>query len=259
MQFVVTTTQSINTVSDDMAQFIEAAQLVYVPRLHDSLSKIAAENDADGVIVWETTGPVLYIEQEKLFFHPSMAKCRIAAYRKKKQEDIMIKACQLKPGDSFLDCTLGMGADAIVAAYFAETGRVTGLESHTIIAQVISWGMKMYAGNMPWLNKAIKHIEIINRDHKSYLSQLADRTYDIVYFDPMFTQPILHSQPILPLRKLANHDHLDRKVIQDACRVAKKCVVLKTQAADSEIERLGFTRVMGSKHNPIVYGVIEVR
>jgi len=259
MKFVVTTTQSVNTVSADMAQFIEAAQVDYIPRLHSSLSKIAAETSADGVIVWETTGPILYIEEEKLFFHPSMAKCRIAAYRKKKQEDIMIKACQLKAGDSFLDCTLGMGADSIVASYFTETGRITALESHAIIAQVISWGMKMYAGNMPWLNKAIKHIEIINCDHKLYLSQLGDRSYDIVYFDPMFTQPILHSQPLSPLRKLANHDHLDSKVIQDACRVANKCVVLKTQAADGEMERLGFTRVMGSKHNPIVYGVIEVR
>ena len=259
MKFVITTPQSIDWVSETMSQFINACQLEYVPRLKSSLIKIAAEHDADGVIVWETTGPILYIENEKLFFHPSMAKCRIAAYRKNKQEDILIKACQIERGDSFLDCTLGMGADSIVAAYFSEIGKITGLESQTVIAQVMSWGMKMYEGQMPWLNKAIKHIEIIDCDHKIYLGQQADRSYDIVYFDPMFSQPILHSQPISPLRKLANHDPLDKSVIQAACRVAKKRVVLKTQAADIEIERLGFTKVMGSKHNPIVYGVIDVR
>lgn len=258
MKFVVTTTQSVNSVSETMAQFINASQFEYVPRLKSSLIKIATEQGADGVIVWETTGPVLYIEKEKLFFHPSMAKCRIAAYRKKEQEDIMIKASQLKRGDSFLDCTLGMGADSIVAAYFSETGKITALESQTVIAQVMSWGMKMYDGQMPWLNRAIKHIDIINCDHKLYLSQLPDKSYDIVYFDPMFTQPILHSQPISPLRKLANHDHLDSTVIQAACRIAKKRVVLKTQAADAEMERLGFKQVIGSKHNPIAYGVIEV-
>ena len=259
MKFVITTPQSIDSVSETMAQFVNAGQLEYVPRLKGSLNKIAAEHDADGVIVWETTGPILYIEDEKLFFHPSMAKCRIAAYRKKKQEDIMIKACQLERGDSFLDCTLGMGADSIVAAYFSETGKITGLESQAVIAQVMNWGMKMYEGQMVWLNKAIKHIEIINCDHKSFLSQQPDRSYDIVYFDPMFSQPIFNSQPISPLRKLANHDHLDKTIIQTACRVAKKRVVLKTQAADIEIERLGFSRVIGSKHNPIVYGVIDVR
>lgn len=259
MKFVVTTTQSTDSVSETMAQFINESQFEYAPRLRGSLVKIAAENGADGVIVWEATGPILYIGDKKLFFHPSMAKCRIAAYRKKEQEDIMIKASQLQQGDSFLDCTLGMGADSIVAAYFSETGKITGLESQAVIAQVMSWGMKMYDGQMPWLNKVIKNIEIINCDHKLYLCQQPDKSYDIVYFDPMFTQPIFHSQPISPLRKLANHDHLDRKVIKEACRVAKKRVVMKTQAVDEELERLGFNKVIGSKHNPIIYGVIETQ
>jgi 16S rRNA (guanine1516-N2)-methyltransferase len=259
MKFVITTPQSVDSVSAIMAQFIDACQLEYIPRSRGSLNKVRTEHRADGVIVWETTGPVLYIDDHKLFFHPSMAKCRIAAYRRKKQEDIMIKACQLESGDSFLDCTLGMGADAIVAAYFTGNGKVTGLESENLIAQVMSWGMKMYEGQMPWLNQAIQRIEIINSDHNIYLRQQADNSYDIVYFDPMFSQPILHSQPISPLRRLANNNHLEGNVIQAACRVAKKRVVLKTQAADSEIERLGFTKVMGSKHNPIIYGVIDVR
>jgi len=258
MKFIITTPQSINSVSETMAQFVNESQFEYVPRLKCSLNKIADEHNADGIIVWETTGPILYIKDEKLFFHPSMAKCRIAAYRKMNQTDIMIRACQLERGDSFLDCTLGMGADSIVASYFSETGNITGLESQAVIAQVMTWGMKMYNGQMPWLNKAIKHIEIIYCDHKMYLGQQQDRSYDIVYFDPMFTQPILHSQPISPLRKLANHDPLDNTVIEEACRIAKKRVVLKTRAADGEIERLGFKRVIGSKHNPIAYGVIEV-
>ncbi|MEA4924377.1 MAG: class I SAM-dependent methyltransferase [Syntrophomonadaceae bacterium] len=258
MRFVITTTQSVNTISAAMEQFISETPIDYVPRRHGSLSKIAAENGADGVVVWENTGPVLYYRDEKLFFHPSMAKCRIADYRKQKQEDLMIRACCLQPGDSFLDCTLGMGADSIVAAYFTGTGRVTGLESQTLIAQIIKWGMSMYAGNMPWLDKAIKHVEVINCDHRAYLKSQASGTYEIVYFDPMFINPILHSQPISPLRHLANHDQLDREVVQIACRVARKRVVLKSRAADGEIERLGFARLTGSKHNPIAYGVIEV-
>jgi 16S rRNA G966 N2-methylase RsmD len=257
MKFVITTTQSVNNISDDMARFINETGLLYVPRHKGSLNKIAADHNARGVVVWESEGPVLYIDNEKLFFHPSMAKCRIAAYRKQLQADIMVNACQLAPGDSFLDCTLGMGADAIVAAYFSESGKITGLESQPVVAAVIGWGMKMYQGNMPWLNQAINRIEVIKSNHKDYLSQQADQSYDVVYFDPMFQRPLLKSQPISPLRKLANHDPLDMQTIHDACRVAKKCVVLKTLGGE-EMVKFGFQAVKGSKHNPITYGIIRL-
>ncbi|MDD3363582.1 MAG: class I SAM-dependent methyltransferase [Syntrophomonas sp.] len=256
MKFIVTTPQSIDSVNETMAEFMSDSGLEYIPRRSSSLAKLAAEHGAEGVIVWETEGPILYVENEKLFFHPSMAKVRIAEYRKKGREDLLIQACQLNKGDSFLDCTLGMGADSIVASYFSETGKITGLEYQSEVAHVISWGMKLYQGNMPWLNKAIKRVEIINSDHKKFLCQQGDQSYDIVYFDPMFTKPLLRSQPISPLRKLANHDALNKDTIQEACRVARKRVVLKTLLAGLEIERLGFQKIMGSKHNPITYGVI---
>jgi 16S rRNA G966 N2-methylase RsmD len=118
--------------------------------------------------------------------------------------------------------------------------------------------MKMYTGNMPWLNHAIKQIGVINSDNKSFLGQQPDKSYDIIYFDPMFPRPLLNSQPISPLRKIANYDKLDRNTINEACRVARKRVVLKTLASGGEIERLGFNKVIGSKHNPITYGVIDV-
>jgi 16S rRNA G966 N2-methylase RsmD len=257
MKFILTTPQSIDSVNETMAEFINESRLEYIPRRSSSLAKLSAEHGAEGIIVWETEGPILYIQNEKLFFHPSMAKVRIAEYRKKGREDLLIQACQLNKGDSFLDCTLGMGADAIVASYFSETGKVIGLEYQAAVAHVISWGMKMYQGNMPWLDKAINRVEVINSDHKSFLDQQADRSYDIVYFDPMFAKPLWHSQPISPLRKLANHDSLNRDTIKQACRVARKRVVLKTLALGEEIERLGFQKVSGSKHNPITYGFIN--
>ncbi|PKM77731.1 MAG: hypothetical protein CVU90_05530 [Firmicutes bacterium HGW-Firmicutes-15] len=258
MKYIVTTPQSVASVNETMAQFIKESQLEYIPRRSSSLAKLAAEHGAEGIIVWETEGPILYVENEKLFFHPSMAKVRIAEYRKKGREDLLIKACQLNQEDSFLDCTLGMGADAIVAAYFSKTGKITGLEYQTAVAHVIGWGMKLYHGNMAWLNQAINRVEVINSDHKEFLRQQGDQSYDIVYFDPMFTKPIWRSQAISPLRKLANHDALNKDTIQEACRVARKRVVLKTLLEGVEIERLGFQKVLGSKHNPIAYGVIIV-
>jgi 16S rRNA (guanine1516-N2)-methyltransferase len=258
MKFILTTPQSTSTVSQDMTDFIRASQLEYVPREKLSIPKLLTEHQAEGVVVWEKQGPILYIGDAKFYFHPSMGKCRISAYRKEGQADSLIKACDLNRGDSFLDCTLGMGADSVVASYFSETGKITGLESQAVVAQVISWGMKLYGGNMPWLNQAINRVEVINIDHQTYLRQQEDQSYDLVYFDPMFTRPLLRSQPISSLRKLANHNSLDQISVQEACRVARKRVVFKTLQSSEEIERLGFRKLVGSKNNPIAYGVIIV-
>lgn len=258
MHFIVTTTQSVDQMTPILTQFLASTGFRFVPRRKIGLDKLALENDADGVVVWEVSGPVLYCQGEKLLFHPSMAKNRIAAYRKNNQQDLMIKACQLESGWSFLDCTLGIGADAIVASYFSQTGRITGLESEEVVAAVIGWGMKLYNGKMTWLNQAVNRIEVLNYDHKDYLLRLPERSYDIVYFDPMFAQPLLKSLPLNPLRKLANPSPLDRETITAAARIAKRRVVLKTLAASGETERLGLKRLSGSRHNPIAYGILEV-
>lgn len=258
MKFVVTTTQSQEDTIPGLREFIAATGFDFIPRRRRGLADIAGEQGADGVIVWQACGPVLHIQGEKLYFHPGMTKSRIAAYRKKGQPDLMIKACRLEPGCSFLDCTLGMGADAIVAAYFSGTGRITGLESEAATAAVIGWGMKMYNSRMVWLNQAINRVEVICTHHQDYLRRLSDRSYDIVYFDPMFVRPVLKSQPLNPLRRLANRQPLEPAAIEQACRVARRRVVMKTQAASGEIERLGMQRVPGSRHNPITYGIIDI-
>ncbi len=258
MHIIVTTTQSVDEISPLLNQFLTSTGFRYVPRRRLGLERLAHENGADGIVVWESTGPVLYFGGEKLFFHPSMAKNRIAAYRKQNQEDLMIKACRLEPGWSFLDCTLGMGADAIVASYFSQTGRITGLESEKAVAAVIGWGMRIYQGQMSWLNQAINRIEVLNYNHREYLSQLPEQSYDLVYFDPMFEHPLLKSKPLNPLRKLANPTPIDSETIISAARVARRRVVMKTQASGGEIERLNLKRISGSRHNPITYGVLEV-
>ncbi len=258
MNFIVTTTQSVDNREANLEEFLQESGFQFVPRQRKGLVLLAEENQAEGIIVWEKQGPVLYVENKKFFFHPSMAKNRIAFYRKMQTPDLLIKACQLKAGDSFLDCTLGLGADSIVASYFSGTGRITALEHQTAVAHVIRWGMKLYQSRMPWLEEAIKRIEVINQDHGDYLAAQTDHAYDIVYFDPMFQKPLLDSQAISPLRKLADHDSLKPETIKAACRVARKRVVMKDLSSGQELERLGFTKIDGSKHNRLAYGIIFV-
>lgn len=258
MQLIVTTTQSAAEREPLLDLFLQDCGFPFVPRQRKGLELLMQEHQADGVIVWERQGPVLYIENEKFFFHPSMAKNRIAFFRKMQTTDLLVKACQLQAGDSFLDCTLGMGADSIVASYFSGTGRICGLEHQTAVACVIRWGMRLYGCRMPWLNEAIHRIEVFNQDYKTFLREQADQSFDIVYFDPMFQKPLLKSQPISPLRKLANHDPLQPDSVQEACRVARKRVVMKELSDGEELERLGFAILPGSRHNKLAYGAIEV-
>lgn len=258
MVIIATTSQSAGDIDQDFAKFLEDSGFPFVPRNKKSLNYLMKENNAQGIVVWLPEGPVLYCGQEKFFFHPSMAKNRLASFRKFSIPDPMAKACALEENNSFLDCTLGLGADAIVASYFCPSGKVTGLESSTAIANITKWGIKLYNSQISWLNVAIKRIAVINCDHEKYLAQLQDNSYDIVYFDPMFRRPVLKSQAIAPLRLLANPAPLEKKVIDEACRVARKRVVVKEMHSGSEFSRLGIEKIIGSRHNKIGFGIIEV-
>ncbi|MDD2621274.1 MAG: class I SAM-dependent methyltransferase, partial [Syntrophomonadaceae bacterium] len=217
-----------------------------------------SEHQAQGVVVWQVDGPIMHIANEVFFFHPSMAKNRIACFRKFRQIDNLARACQLQPHDSFLDCTLGLGADAIVASYFSKGGQIVALESSLLIAMIVKWGMKMYNSSMTWLNSAVKNIEVINANHYDYLKKLPDNSFDIVYFDPMFRKPILESQAIAPLRLMANHQELSKSSITEAIRVARKRVVVKEMTNSQEFERLGLVKLEYSPHNKLAYGIKEV-
>jgi len=257
MNLIVTGPLSGVSSSNELEEFLTDIGLPYVPRSGNSLSKLLRENQADGVIIWKEQGPVLQMGDEQFFFHPSMAKIRIGAYRKKKQEDPMIKACGLKEGYSFLDCTLGLGADAIVAAYFTQT-TVVGIESSPIIAAIIKWGMRRFVSDISWLSEPITRIQVYNSDHNMFLSQQKDNSFDVVYFDPMFRQPLLKSQPLSPLRKLADPRPLSNNTIQQACRVARCRVVVKERGLGEEFKRLGIENVLSTSRDKVAYGIINI-
>ena len=248
-----------------LAEFIKDAGFPYFPRRSDSLKKIIEEEQLDGLIVWKAYGPEFYRKGDldhPFFYHPSMGKNRLTAWRKKNQADPLIKATGLAQGETFLDCTLGMGADALVAAYFAQkSGCVTGLESSSIIALIIRWGMRMYAQNTPytWMKSALLNIRAVHADYREYLKNCPDASYDVVYFDPMFRQPVYQSQAISVIRELANPAPLTPEAVREACRVARRCVVLKEKRSGGEFERLGFCVVQESQSSKIAYGKIEVR
>lgn len=257
MQLIATTTLAGKPVSDDFQAFLQESGIPLVKRDPSSLEELVRVHAAEGVVVWQDSGPVLHIQGEKFYFHPSMAKNRLSMWRKKGIPDPLVTACGFTGSDRVLDGTLGLGADAIVAAFFTPNGQVLALESSAAVACVVKWGMKLYRSRMPWLDEAIHRIQVIQAEHGQYLASQTEKSFDIVYFDPMFRKPQLKSQSLAPLRRLANPDPLSLHIVEEAVRVARKRVVIKEMFSSGELERLGCHRILGSANKKIRYGIIE--
>lgn len=255
---IITTSHACKSPSPELLKFVADSGWLLVERQHRSIPLLMKTYRVASVVVWENGRPIMHSASgEQLFFHPSMAKNRLSFFRKLGQTDMMMKAICLETGESFLDCTFGLGSDAIVASYFSQNGKIIGLESSPVLAYVVSWGMKSYQSRMSWLDEAIHRIRLINYNHQDYLPECEDESFDVVYFDPMFREPLLKSVSMNPLRPLTNHNALEPASIQQALRVARKRVVIKERISSGELERLGCQQIMQNKNNTIAYGILN--
>ncbi len=256
-KIIVTLTQS-EAFREGLDEFLAATGWEYVPRGRRSLGKLRSDTGALWVVVWGAGGPVLYGPGERLFFHPNMAKNRISQHRRGLTVDVMERVVGVKRGDRFLDCTLGLGADAIVASYLVGAeGQVVGLESSEVLAYIVGFGMRYYKTDINWLKEAIERIEVIQANHLEFLRQQERGSFDIVYFDPMFRVPVTSSQALSPLRVFADHRPLSIEAVTEALRVARRRIVVKERKDSPEFQRLGIKRVVGGESSRVAYGIIE--
>lgn len=253
---VVTTAQRSGDITAPKA--VEIARQFNVPYIQRK--KISLEDISrgwqDNVLVVGSSGMKLVTPQGSIAFHPGMSKLRIRNL-KRGEGDTLIDALDIGIGSTVLDCTLGMGSDAIVASYSTGlSGHVVGLESIPVMAAIVQEGLSVYVDEDPCLNEAMRRVEVICQDHLRFLAEQPDNSFDAVYFDPMFRRPIQKSNAIGPLRGIANPDPLSPDSISEAIRVAARRVVVKETRNSSEFARLGFRRVTGGKYSTVAYGVI---
>lgn len=247
-------TQSLIDQAKELAMQIKGA---FIPRKERSIERFYQEENTDQFIVITKKRVQWYVKgkEKPFFFHPGMATVRIKRLLGG-DNDIMIQACQLRSGDLFLDCTMGLGADSIVASFVVgESGRVVGIESEPIIALLVQQGLQSIE-EFPELDEAARRIEVRCSHHLDVLRKLPDKSYDVVYFDPMFRQGVLESDSLQVLRRYANPMPLDIDVINQARRVAKRRIVLKERRDSGEFERLGI-RVIHNDSTEIAYGILE--
>lgn len=229
-----------------------------VPRGNDSLAELRAAYGVDAALVARRGLLTLVTAEGELFFHPGMSHLRIKNLLLG-HGDHLVSALGLVEGMHVLDCTLGTGADAIVESFaVGAQGMVTALEANPLIAAVIADGLAHATGDNYEMHAAMRRITVHHADALTFLRATETDSCDVVYFDPMFRRPLHESAGMNALRVLADSRALTGETIAEACRVARRRVVMKERRESAEFERLGFTHITGGKYSRIAYGVMEV-
>ena len=215
----------------------------FVERKKRSVAKLQREYEADVVVAGKSRYEYFAFGMtEPFFYHPNAAAFRLKRLAKG-EIDPMIEICQLRAGESFLDCTLGLGADSLVAQYIVGTsGRVVGVEADPVVAFIVREGMQSYELSELPIAHGMRHIEVVTSEALSYLKTLPDHSFDIVFMDPMFDEVIEESSNFTALREAGAHITLSAEWVQEAKRVAKRGVVLKAHFRSPSFDAFGFTR-----------------
>lgn len=194
----------------------------------------------DEDVFWHPTGVTLA-------YHPGMAVHRIRAIGDGRG-DPMVAAMELKPGDTVLDGTAGLCSDALVASYVVgEMGKVRAIEASVPVGLIVARGLAVYEGRRENILPAMRRIELHIAHASDFLKEQPKRSWDIVYFDPMFHSPVQESTGISALRKIANPARLQPTTLQAAAQAARRSVVIKDRQDGPWFTSDRFTRTVAGR------------
>lgn len=256
---IVTTAGRTDNVMIQKAKQIAAELTVpYVPRQKMSVEAIQTKYADDVMVVGKNRLEMYPLDRSpSFFFHPNSATFRVKRILRG-ESDPFLEATKLCAGMSLLDCTLGLAADSIVAStVVGENGTIVGLEGNRYIAYLVEQGLRQWDSGILAMNEAMRRIQVVFADHRTFLSSLPDHSFDVVYFDPMFEQAIVESDGIQGVKSFALYTELTEEVIREARRVARKRVVLKDHWQSMRFHTFGFS-VYVRKTAKFHFATIEV-
>ncbi|OJT24479.1 protein-L-isoD(D-D) O-methyltransferase [Archangium sp. Cb G35] len=228
--------------------------LPFVPRRMKQPIGPLLESVADAFIVFERESVSLWDREGSFSFNPGMAHLRRLRILSGQVggDDALVRVAGLRAGDHFLDCTLGLGQDALVAALVVgPEGRVVGLEKSFALYAVVSEGLAAYD-----YGPQSCRVEPVYADSHAYLRSQPSGAFDVVFFDPMFEKP-KKSQPAFEmLRRFAEHAPLSPETLAEARRVARRWVVVKGSKYSDDLKKLGLEAEPGSRYTSVIWGRI---
>jgi hypothetical protein len=226
--------------------------LPFIPRRKKEPIGPLLQSKADALLVFEREGVTLWDQEGSFSFNPGMAHLRRLRILSGQEggEDALVRVAELRAGDHFLDCTLGLGQDALVAAVVVgPRGRVVGLEKSLALYAVVSEGLAAYD-----YGPQSCRVEPVHADSHAYLRSLPSGSFDVVLFDPMFEKP-KKSQPAFEmLRRFAEHAPLTPETLEEARRVARRWVVVKGSKYSDDLKKLGLEAEPGSRYTSMIWG-----
>lgn len=236
----------------------EALQLPYEER-EGSLPEMAERTGREGFLVYGRKPPYYWAPEGEYRFHLGTASLRIAQLARGNPD----RLCRLLPEGNFvsvLDCTFGRGNDAAVFSFFlGERGSVTSLEKSTALYEVGRAGLSAGTGQSGDIDEALRRIRLLHEDFRTFLFRVPDKSYDVLYFDPMFKAPVKREvNQIEGFRQAACYDSLDEEVLRRAMQVTRKRIIVKERPF-SKVFRLDiFSRIYEHHGQSTAYGVIEL-
>jgi hypothetical protein len=257
--FVTTCGRANENVINEAMRIASELNIPYIERGKKSLTYQMKKQDQDCVVVGKERLELHRKgeDDEPFFFHPNSASFRIKRLMRG-EKDPMVEAAGLQQGMNFLDCTLGLASDSIIASHIVgNEGSIQGMEANKYIAAIIAEGLKNWTSPLAELNEAMKRIEVSQGNFEKRLRECADQSMDVVYFDPMFEEGLTDSTGINPIRTWASYTPITKEVITEAKRVAKYKVVMKNHYQSPLFEEHGF-EVIKRPSAKFHFGVINL-
>lgn len=226
----------------------ETFAVPYLERKKQGLSHLIGEGSG-ALVVYKDRLVYMHQDGKRLAFHPDTAMLRI-----KGSHDPLLEV--IGTGSKrVLDATMGMANDSLVMAFAGH--EVTAVEADPLIHLLISQGLASYVADYTPINPIMRSIRTHCRDSLSYMREQADKSFDVVYFDPMFSQELSSSPDFSGLRGLADYSPLTEKMLIEAKRVAKERIIIKAHYKDPVFETFGFERQVRSSAK-FHYGYLDL-
>ncbi len=253
--YVTTSLKGEVSLKDEAKAWADEVDARFLPRRGRKEEELY--NQYENLIIYTNMGPEIRTEGGSHHFHPSMAELRIRQIDSGKGDRFLDAVAATGPV-KFLDCTCGLGSDALVASYGLPRGScVDAVEASPLLARVTAWGFSRYVHERRAVTEALRHIHLTYNTYESVLTSIKDKSYDIIYFDPMFTRPVQGSSNFTPLRDVVCHAPLTTDMIDLALCKAGKRVVIKGRDFSELTGKYDNLKVGGGRYSRISYAVLE--
>lgn len=255
--YITTSLHARPTLQQEGKAWADSLGAVFVERGERTIEQLFADYAVPAWLIYTAKGPELRTPAGRHFFHLSMAELRIQHIRQG-QQDHLLEAIGAQTPIHFLDCTCGFGADTTVASFGLPQGStIRALEVSPYMAAITAWGFASFVHKMADVTQALRRIQLRCTSYEQFLCDQGKPFYDVLYFDPMFSHPVMTSPQFQPVRDLLEPQPLTLPVIEQALSCARRRVVIKGRSFKNLTKAYPDVKLYGGKYSRIGYAVLE--